>query len=137
MNGVKPRKPWKYYLATPTINAAITNLVGGAGGEEAIEILLETLVAPYLKRVIDTLKPSYMFSYDADKKGVDFVLEHTVTGGKIPIEVTSSLKGSDVRKVRSAISRFGSSHGIIVTLKGEFKIEDDVAILPTTLFSFV
>ncbi len=135
--GIKVRKPLKYYFATPTINAAIRNLVGGAGGEEAMGILLETLVASYLKRIIDTLSTPYTISYGADKKSVDFVLEQIVTGDKIPIEVTSSLKGSDVKRVRSAISRFRSGHGILITLKGELRIEDDVAILPAALFSFV
>jgi len=79
----------------------------------------------------------YTLSYDANRKGVDFVLEHIATGMKIPVEVTSSLKGSDVKRVSAAASRFGSSHGVVVTLKGELRIEGNIVILPATLFSFV
>ncbi len=135
--GTKIKKPWKYYFATPTINASINDFIGKYESGEFLGTMLETLVASYLKRVIDVMNLPYGLFYDANKRGVDFILEHTLTGERIPIEVSSSIKKEDFSKMESAITRYKSKFGIIVTLKDNLKIKDNIAVIPATLFGFL
>ena len=137
LNGTKvTRKPWKYYYSTPTIVATINWFTGTLRREDVIGNLIETLVASYLHRAV-TLNAPYSINYDPAREGVDFVLRNVITGEIIPLEVTSSLKGSDVKKVRKAMSRFNSEFGIIVALKSELDIQDNICIMPLHLFAFL
>ncbi len=135
--GVQVRKPWKYYFSTPTVNASIAGLIGKLESEDVQGNLLETLVASYLKRVIETQNLPYALFYDAAKNGVDFILEHSLTGEKIPIEVTSGVKGRDLKKVHNVVAKTKSKYGIIITGREEMKIDNEVIVLPAVFFSFL
>jgi len=138
LNGAKvTRKPWKYYYTTPTVVAAINWFAGTLRRDEVTGTLVETLVASYLHRVTIALRMPYSINYDPKKEGVDFVLKNIVTGETIPIEVTSSVKGKDVKKVNKAMNNLNSEYGIVITLKGELEIRDDICILPLYLFAFL
>ncbi len=138
VNGTKvTRKPWKYYFTTPTVVASINWFIGTLKREEVIGNLIETMVASYLHRVVETLKEPYNIYYDSRKEGVDFILKNIITGESTPIEVTSSLKGKDVKKVKKAIGYYNSKFGVIVTFKGELEIKENICIIPLHLFAFL
>lgn len=138
INGTKvTKKPWKYYYTTPTIVASINWFTGTLKREEVIGNLIETMVASYLHRVVETLRAPYNIYYDSRKEGVDFILKNIITGESIPVEVTSSLKGKDVKKVKKAIDYYNSKFGVIITLKGELEVKENVCIMPLHLFAFL
>ncbi len=138
VNGTKiARKPWKYYYITPTIVASINWFVGTLRREEVIGNLIETTVASYLYRTVKTLRLPYSVYYDSRKEGVDFILRNIITGESIPVEVTASLKGKDVKKVKKAIDIYKSNFGIVITLKGELEIKENICIVPLYLFAFL
>ena len=110
--------------------------------DEVTGTLIETLVASYLHRVTIALRMPYSINYDPKKEGVDFVLKNIATGETIPIEVTSSVKGKDVKgkdikKVSKAMNNLNSEYGVVIALKGDLEIRDDICILPLHLFAFL
>ena len=76
-------------------------------------------------------------SYDPNDGGVDFILKNIITNERIPIEVTSALKGQDVKNVRKAMDRYNSKFGIVIALNCALEVRDDVLILPLELFAFL
>lgn len=135
--GVQVKKPWKYYFSTPSVNASIAGLIGKLESEDVLGNMLETLVASYLKRVIETQNLPYALFYDA-KSGVDFILEHSLTGEKVPIEVTAGVKGKDLRRVHNAVARMKSKYGLVITgREDELKVDGEVIVLPAVFFSFL
>jgi len=90
-----------------------------------LDNLIEAMVASYLHRAVIILRVPYGIYYDP-KKGGNFILKNTITGDKNPGEVTSSLKGKDVRKVKKAMDYFDSEFGIVITMKSDLKVEEKV-----------
>ncbi len=135
--GAQMRKPWKFYFATPTLNYAIIDFLGKYESPELTGTVLETLVAGYLRRTVDVLRLPYGIFYEYTKKAVDLIIEDAASGERIPVEVTASIRGEDIRRVRRAMQTYSSPHGIIVTMKGELQIKERIAVLPAMLFSFL
>lgn len=130
------RKPWKYYFLSPTINAAIRYKVGvyDITNRDMLGILAENLVASSFLRMKETLdKPSGIF-YDADKKGVDFLLQ-TGMGEIIAVEVGIGKKSEG--QMRQAITKYHAKHGVIISDMEKIALDNDILHIPIRLFAFV
>jgi len=132
----KIRKPWKYYFLSPSINAAMRFKLGSYDrhNRDLIGILAETLVASTLFRIMETSNAVIGISYDPEPGGVDFLV-HTTAGELIPIEVGVGKK--DDHQIISAMKRYGSKRGILISESDLIEIKNGITRIPITLFSFV
>lgn len=130
------RKPWKYYFLTPTINAAMRFKLGtyNKRDKETLGILAETLVASYFFRMKETKGFPIGIFYDADKEGVDFLLQDA-NNNIIPVEVSIGTK--DKRQIKKAIKKYNVKYGIVVCKIERIKKEENIIFIPITTFSFV
>ncbi|MCK5039395.1 MAG: ATP-binding protein [Candidatus Aenigmarchaeota archaeon] len=130
------RKPWKYYFLSPSINASLRYKLGlyNNTDREMLGILAETLVASYFFRIKETLKVPIGIFYDADKEGVDFLLED-IEGKIIPIEVGIGKKNK--RQIKRAIMKYKSEYGIVISDTQKITMDENIIYIPLTAFSFI
>jgi predicted AAA+ superfamily ATPase len=129
------RKAWKYYFLSSQIKASIYLNSGQATRhpKEYMSTLAENLVASTLFK-IKRSKDIGIF-YDPEKGGVDFLI-NTIIGDIIPIEVGIGKK--DKKQIKTAIKRYDSDYGIIVSNRtSEIQKEDNIISIPLTTFSFI
>ncbi len=132
------RKPWKYYFLSPSINAAIRFKLGtyDTKDREMLGVLAENLVASYFFRMKETVNMPPGIFYDAEKEGVDFLLQDATGENIIPIEVGLGKKGKS--QIGKAIKTYRSRYGIVISNTTEkITIKEDIIYLPIITFSFV
>ncbi|RLG69700.1 MAG: ATP-binding protein [Candidatus Iainarchaeum archaeon] len=130
------RKPWKYYFLSPSVNAAIRYKLGryNLRDRDMLGLFAETLVASYFFRMKETINmPSGLF-YDAEKKGVDFLIQKGLDE-VIPVEVSIGKK--EKGQIKKAINKYKAKYGVVVCDIDDVRKEGDVVYLPITFFSFV
>ena len=130
------RKPWKYYFLSSSINAALRFKFGmlDRSDRKILGILMENLVASYFVRLKETIGMPIGIFYDAEKKGVDFLLQ--IGDEKIiPVEVGIGKKKET--QIEYAIHRYHSPYGIIIENREKLKIDNDIIRIPLITFSFV
>ena len=130
------RKPWKYYFLSPSVNAALKYKFGMLDRSDRIVqgILTENLVASYFMRLKETTGMPIGIFYDAEKGGVDFLLQ---VGDEtmIPVEVGIGKKKED--QLKDAISRYNSPYGIIIEDREKLELKDKIIRIPIITFSFI
>ncbi|MBI3026758.1 DUF4143 domain-containing protein [Candidatus Woesearchaeota archaeon] len=129
------RKPWKYYFLSPSINAAIRFKLGvyDIRNREMLGVLAENLVASYLFRMMETVNMPTGIFYDSEEGGVDFLI-HNAKNSIIPIEVSIGDKNQE--QVKTAIKRYDSGYGIIISNTEKIRKDNNIIYMPLTTFSF-
>ena len=139
-------KPKKYYFATSSLKNVLSTNIGGAilENEEAyMGKLLENFVASNFFNLENDKIGLYKTYYDLSKKSkkgktkknVDFLVQRGIEP-PIPIEVSYGKK--DNNQIKKGISKYNSSHGIIISnTKSTIEKEDNIIYLPPEVFAFI
>lgn len=133
----RSRKSWKYYFLSNQIKANIY-LNNGHSSKESKEfesLIVENMVASALYKLKFSTRQDFGIFYDSVKGGVDFLVT-TLLGKIIPIEVGLGDKTSE--QIKSAIKRYGSDYGIIISDNfDEVKKEGNIIKIPLIIFAFI
>jgi len=131
------RKSWKYYFIYPSLVAAIRYRIGDYSikSKEIKGILMEHLIASYLKRLKEQYPVIQNIFYDPEKEGVDILLE-TIDGKIIPIELGMGKKTR--RQIIKAMRRYKAEHGIVIDNRTsvEYDKDNNILFLPLMVFLF-
>ncbi|MBQ9161093.1 MAG: ATP-binding protein [Methanobrevibacter sp.] len=132
------KKSWQYYFATPSLRHAINSNWGFSpmNQDEYEGILLENLVASGLFNLKNNEEYfDFDIFFDPLKDGVDFLVRRGFEN-PIPIEVGHGNKTK--RQITKAISRYNSTHGIIISnTTNNIEKKDNVIYLPYKTFSLI
>lgn len=132
------KKSWQYYFATPSLRHAINTNWGFSpmNQDEYEGILLENLVASGLFNLKNNEEYfDFDIFFDPLKGGVDFLIRKGFEN-PIPIEVGHGNKTK--RQVITAMNRYNSTHGIIISNTTEtIEKEDNIIYLPYKTFSLM
>lgn len=133
--GKAVRKSWKYYFASPTLNAAIRAKLGvGKGQGDMLGLLAETLVASSFIRLREAQNGLSGIFYDPEKGGVDLLIRR---GEEEIIPVEIGIGEKEAGQIERAIRRYGSKYGIIISNRETIEMKDKVLFLPLLAFSFM
>ena len=130
-------KSWEYFFATSSIKHILTSSIGNLNSNKKayLGVLLENLVASTLFYLNEDENYFKLYYDPEDKSNVDFVIQGEFQKA-IPIEVSMGKKKK--RQIASAIERYNSDYGIIIsnTTKTIVK-KDNIIYLPPKTFSFL
>lgn len=129
------KTPWKYYFLSPTILCAIRdNLGADILADDTKGLVYETAVAAGLFRYSQTTSEQVAVLYDPKDEGnVDFLMKNMYSGTVIPIE-TGYNKHGDTEQLKSAIERFKSPYGILITNTPKTELQGNILKIPFTTF---
>ena len=131
----RTRKSREYYFLSTQMKACLY-LDGGIISKDIkvyLGILLENLVASTLYRLKENKIGNFWIFYDPRDKGVDFLIK-SINGDIIPIEVGIGKKNN--KQIKSAINKYKSEYGIIISnKKSSITKEDNIIHIPYTTFS--
>lgn len=134
-------KPSKYYFATSSLKHILSLNLGNAILEDRqayMGKLFENFVASSFFNLENKSDMVYKTYFDAGKKGarnVDFVVQRGLDN-PIPIEVSYGKK--DKSQIKSAIKKYKSGHGVIISNTSEkIEVDDNIIYLPPQAFSFL
>lgn len=130
------KKAWKYYFATSSLKNAIVSMLGNTSiqKQEYEGILLENYIASILHNLINKNIYQYMY-YDSNKENVDFLVRKEFEN-PIPIEVGRGKK--DKKQVKTAMNKYDSPHGIIISnTTTKIHKEDEIIYIPYKTFSLI
>ncbi|MDO5826500.1 MAG: DUF4143 domain-containing protein, partial [Methanosphaera sp.] len=134
-------KAKKYYFATSSIRHILSLNYGAALLEEETAYygkLLENYVASIFFNLEKTMDIRHKVYYDDNKKGaknVDFIIQRGMEK-PIPIEVSYGKK--DKSQIMDAISRYKSSHGIIISNNySKIVQKENIIYIPPEIFAFI
>jgi hypothetical protein len=136
-------KPHEYFFATPSIKHNLALDVGNAILEDETAYfgkLLENYVASSFHNLDNKSNISYKTYYDDSKKkcsdkNVDFIVQR---GFEKPIPIEVSCGEKDDRQIKRAISKYQSSHGIIISNNSSNIIkEENIIYIPPEIFAFM
>lgn len=131
------RKSWEYYFLAPQIKAAIYLDYGQASRNpnEYKAILTENMVASTLFKIKNKRNNMFSIFYDPRKGGVDFLI-NDIMGNVIPLEVGYGKK--DTKQVRSAMNKYGSEFGIVVSNRtSAIEKDDNIINIPLSTFALL
>lgn len=130
------KKPSEHFFQTPSIKAALNYRIGryNLNHEKCFAALAENLVASSLYRLsYESMSPLGIF-YDANKKGVDFIVKNL--DKVIPIEVGIGKKTKS--QLTIAKNRYGADYGILISNKtSRIKFEKGILYIPLSTFALM
>ncbi|WP_407379343.1 ATP-binding protein [Methanobrevibacter sp.] len=129
-------KPKQHFFLTPCLKSAINYRVGryDLNHEKCYAVLAENMVASTLKRFADESFNSLGIFYDANKKGVDFIVK--MFDDVIPIEVGVGKKTKS--QLTRAKNRYGADYGVLVSNRtSNIEFKDDILYIPLISFSLI
>ena len=133
----RSRKSWKYYFLSNQIKSNIY-LNNGQASKESKEfesLIVENMVASTLYKLKFSTRQDFGIFYDPEDGGVDFLIT-TLLGKIIPIEVGLGNKSS--KQIKSAIKRYGSDYGIVISDSfDKIEKEDNIIKIPLIIFAFM
>jgi len=130
------KKAWKYYFATSSLKNAIASMLGNTSiqKQEYEGILLENYIASILHNFTSKNIYHYLY-YDSNKENVDFLVKKEFEN-PIPIEVGRGKK--DKKQVKTAINKYNSPHGIIISnTTNKIYKEENIIYIPYRTFSLI
>ncbi|RAP46149.1 MAG: AAA family ATPase [Methanosphaera sp. rholeuAM74] len=135
-------KPHEYFFTSPSLKHNLALDVGNAILEDKTAYtgkLLENYVASSFFNLDNRGVTSYKIYYDDSRKksekNVDFIVQKGFEN-PIPVEVSCGRKNKS--QIKGAISRYGSSHGIIISnTTSKVVMEDNIIYLPHEVFAFM
>lgn len=135
-------KPHEYFFATPSLKHNLALDLGSAILEDKkayLGKLLENYVASSFINLDNKITGSYKIYYDDSnknsEKNVDFIVQRGMEK-PVPIEVSCGKK--DKSQIKRAISKYNSSHGIVISNNFRNVIkEDNVIYIPPEIFAFM
>lgn len=136
-------KPNEYFFATSSLKHNLALDLGNASLEDETAYmgkLLENFVASSFINLDNKSHIPYKIYYDDKKrksndKNVDFIIQRNLEK-PIPIEVSCGKKNKS--QIKRAISKYGASHGIIISNTTDFiMVDDDVIYMPPEIFALM
>lgn len=130
------KKPSQHFFQTPSINSALNYRVGryDLNHEKCFALLAENLVASSLSRLSYESMSSVGLFYDANKKGVDFIVKHL--DKIIPIEVGIGKKTKS--QLTIAKNRYNADIGILISNRtSSIKFKNDILYIPLLTFALM
>lgn len=135
-------KPHEYFFATPSLKHNLALDLGSAILEDKkayLGKLLENYVASSFINLDNKITGSYKIYYDDSnknsEKNVDFIVQRGMEK-PVPIEVSCGKK--DKSQIKRAISKYNSSHGIVISNNFRNAVkEDNVIYIPPEIFAFM
>lgn len=129
-------KPKQHFFLTPCLKSAINYRVGryDLNHEKCYAVLAENMVASTLKRFADESFNSLGIFYDANKKGVDFIVK--IFDNVVPIEVGVGKKTKS--QLTRAKNRYSADYGVLVSNRtSTIEFKDDILYIPLISFSLI
>ena len=129
-------KPKQHFFLTPCLKSAINYRVGryDLNHEKCYAVLAENMVASTLKRFADESFNSLGIFYDANKKGVDFIVK--IFDDIVPIEVGVGKKTKS--QLTRAKNRYSADYGVLVSNRtSTMEFKDDILYIPLISFSLI
>ena len=130
------KKPSGHFFATPSIKAAQNYRVGryDLNHRKCYGALAENMVAASLLKLSKQTMQALGVFYDADRKGVDFVVKHL--DRTIPVEVGVGKKTKS--QLTRAINKFDAEYGILISNRtSEITFERNVINIPLLTFALM
>ena len=130
------KKPSQHFFQTPSIKSALNYRVGryDLNHEKCFAVLCENLVASSLSRLSQESMSSVGLFYDANKKGVDFIVKHL--DRIIPIEVGIGKKTKS--QLTIAKNKYDADMGILISNRtSTIKFENDILYIPLLTFALM
>lgn len=130
------KKPSQHFFQTPSIKSALNYRVGryDLNHEKCFAVLYENLVASSLSRLSQESMSSVGLFYDANKKGVDFILKHL--DRIIPVEVGIGKKTKS--QLTIAKNKYNADMGILISNRtSSIKFENDILYIPLLTFALM
>ena len=131
-------KPFKYYFATSSLKHILSMNLGNANleaKEAYMSKLFENFVASSFFNLKNRSNVMYNTYYDSNKKNVDFLVQRGLDT-PVPIEVSCGKK--DKSQIKTAMNKYKSDYGIIISNTTRNIVEDDnIIYLPPQIFSFM
>ena len=136
--GKKPKKAWKYYIATPSLRHCINSKFGimHVDSNDYNGVLLENLVATGLFNLSNNENfINFSTFYDSQSGGADFIIQKAFEK-PIPIEVGLGKKSD--RQVKKSMRSCKSDYGILISNKTKnIEKKNDIIYVPPKTFSFL
>ena len=130
------KKPSQHFFLTPSLKSAQNYLVGSynLNHEKCYGALAENLVASSIKLLSDETFNSVGLFYDANKKGVDFIVRHL--DRIIPIEVGIGKKTKS--QLTIAKNKYNADYAILVSNRTKsIKYENGILYIPLLTFALM
>jgi predicted AAA+ superfamily ATPase len=130
------KKPSEHFFATPSIKAAQNYRVGryDLNHGKCYGALAENMVAASLLKLSKKTMQALGVFYDADRKGVDFVVKHL--DRTIPVEVGVGKKTKS--QLTRAINKFDAEYGILISNRtSKITFERNVINIPLLTFALM
>ena len=130
------KKPSQHFFQTPSIKSALNYRVGryDLNHEKCIAALSENLVASTLSRLSHESMSSLGLFYDANKKGVDFIVKHL--DKIITVEVGIGKKTKSQLTISK--NRYNADMGILISNRtSSIKFENDILYIPLLTFALM
>lgn len=126
----------EHFFLTPTIKSSINYKLGryDINEEKCFSLLIENMVASKLLYLIGNTSDSIGLFYDANKKGVDFIVKYFKE--VIPIEVGIGKKTKS--QLTRAINKYNAKYGILISNRtNRIKFEDNIMYIPLITFALM
>ena len=130
------KKPAQHFFAAPSIKAALNFRVGryDLNHRKCYATLAENMVATSLFKLSSETMQALGVFYDADKRGVDFVVKHL--DRTIPVEVSVGKKTKS--QLTRAINKYDGEYGILISNRtSQISFEGDVIYIPLLTFALM
>lgn len=129
-------KPKQHFFLTPSIKSALNYRIGryDLNHEKCFAALVENMVASLLNRLSDESFQSLGLFYDANKKGVDFIVKYM--DEVIPVEVGIGKKTKS--QITRAKNKYNADFGILVSNRtSQIEFKNDVLYIPVLTFALM
>ena len=130
------KKPQQHLFLSPSIKTAINYRVGryDINHEKCFSVLAENLIASKIFGLANESMESLALFYDADKKGVDFLIKHLDM--IIPLEVGIGKKTKSQLTISK--NKYNSNYGILVSNRtSEIKFQNNILYIPLLTFALM
>ena len=126
----------EHFFLTPTIKSSINYRLSryNLNEEKCFSVLIENMVASNLLYLTGNTSDSIGLFYDANKKGVDFVIKYF--NEVIPIEVGIGKKTKS--QLTIAINKYNANYGILISNRTDrINIENNILYIPLITFALM
>ena len=126
----------EHFFLTPTIKSSINYRLSryNLNEEKCFSVLIENMVASNLLYLTGNTSDSIGLFYDANKKGVDFVIKYF--NEVIPIEVGIGKKTKS--QLTIAINKYNANYGILISNRTDrIKFENNILYIPLITFALM
>ncbi len=135
-SGKMLKKPQQHLFLSPSIKTAINYRVGryDINHEKCFSVLAENLIASKIFGLTNESMESLALFYDADKKGVDFLIKHLDM--VIPLEVGIGKKTKSQLTISK--NKYNSNYGILVSNRtSEIRFHNNILYIPLLTFALM